>query len=68
MSVCSGRLRSFGEQLRDHLGIQGGAAAGDAAQRVEELVHPPDPVLQQVADRADTVGEQLGGVGSLDVL
>ena len=38
------------------------------SQRVEELVDVRDPVLEQVADRARPVGQQVVGVGDLDVL
>ena len=40
----------------------------DAAHGVDEVVDVHDPVLQQVADAAAAVGEQLGRVGLLDVL
>ena len=57
------------EQLADDLGIDGRAAIGDPGQRVHELLDPPDPVLEQIADAASTAGvEQLGRVGRLHVL
>ena len=52
----------------DHLGVQGGAAGGDAAQCVDELLHAGDAVLEQVADAAGAVGEQLAGVLPFHVL
>ena len=55
-------------QLGDHLGIEGGPAAGDAPQGVHELADVADAVLEQVADAAGAVGEQLGRVLALDVL
>ena len=56
------------EQLGDGLGVERRAALGDAADGVDELAHVGDAVLEQVADAAAPVGEQLGGVGPLDVL
>jgi hypothetical protein len=56
------------EQLRDDLGVEGGAAPGDAAHRVDEVVDVDDPVLEQIADAAAALGEQLGRVRVLDVL
>src|SRR5215469_8550141 len=47
------------EQLGHHLGVHDGAAAGHGADRVDELVVVEHPVLEQVADRACLVGEQL---------
>ena len=55
-------------ELGDDLGIERRAAAGDAAQRVHELGDVADAVLEQVADAAGAVGEQLGRVLPLDVL
>src|SRR5262249_3402732 len=40
----------------------------DASHRVDELVDVHDPVIEQVADAAAPVCEQLGGVAVLDVL
>ena len=56
------RPAAAGEELRDHLGVEGGAAGRDPVERVDELVHPADAVLEQVADAAGAVGEQLGRV------
>ena len=50
------------EQLADHLPVQHGAAAGHPAQRLDELVVAEHPVLEQVADPAGLVGDQLAGV------
>ena len=57
-----------GEQLADDLGVQGGAAGGDAVDGGEELVQVGDAVLEQLADAAAAVGEEVGGVGAFDVL
>ena len=49
----------------------GSSAVPPEATRTEgldELAHVGDAVLQQVADPRRTVGQQLGGVPSLDVL
>ncbi len=59
-------LATRAEQRRDHLGVEGGAARGDPAQRVEEVVDVEDPVLEQVAEAAP--GDQLDRVPGLDVL
>src|SRR3954454_13383413 len=48
------------EELPDDLRIERCAAPGDAADGVDERVDLHDPVLQQVADAAAPVGEQLG--------
>ena len=55
-------------ELGDHLGIERGAAASDAAQRVHELADVADAVLEQVADAARAIREELRGVLPLDVL
>ena len=47
------------EELRDDLGVERGAAGGDALHRVDELAHVGDAVLEQVADAAAAVGQQL---------
>ena len=57
-----------GEELRDDLRIERGAALGDPADGVDELVHVHHAVLQQVADAAPSVREKLGRVLLLDVL
>jgi hypothetical protein len=54
--------------LGDHFGIHGGAAGRDAAQGADEFGHPADAVLEEVADAAAAVGEELAGVLALDVL
>ncbi len=56
------------EELADHLGVEGGAAGGDPGQRVGELGHVGDPVLEQVADAGGAALQQLGRVPGLDVL
>ena len=69
VSVASGSsARAAGQQLGDHLRVHRGAAGGDPADRVDELVGVEHPVLEQVADAAAAVGEQLPGVELLDVL
>ena len=55
-------------ELGDHLGIERRAAASDPAQGVHELADVADAVLQQVADAAGAVREELGRVLALDVL
>jgi hypothetical protein len=57
-----------GEQLGDDVGVECGAAAGDPANRLEEVGHMHHAVLEQVADAAPAIGQQLRGVGRLDVL
>jgi hypothetical protein len=62
---CRGSCQRIGpaacaQQLADHLGVQDGAAAGDPADRLDELADICDPVLEQVADAARGSGEQLG--------
>ena len=47
-----GRGAPTGDELGDHLRVHRGAAAGDAADGVDELGGVGDPVLQQVADAA----------------
>ncbi len=56
------------EELRDDLGIERRAAVRDAPDGVDEVGDVHHAVLQQVADAAVAVGEQLGRVGLLDVL
>ena len=56
------------EELADHLRVEGGAAGGDPGQRVGELGHVGDPVLEQVADPGGAALQQPGGVPGLDVL
>lgn len=41
--------------MGDDFGVHGGAASGYSAQRVDELVHPADAVLEEVADAATVV-------------
>ena len=58
-SRVSGRVRV--KQLRDDLRVDGRAAVRHPVQRVEELLDPADPLLEQVAEPGDAAGEQLGG-------
>ena len=57
-----------GQQFGDHLRVEGRAAGRDPLQGVQELVDPPHPVLEQIADSARAAGQQFDGVGILDVL
>jgi hypothetical protein len=54
------------QQPGDDLRVHRGAAVRDPLDRVGELGAVEDPVLEQVADRARAVGEQLAGVQLLD--
>ena len=56
------------EQQRDDLGVQRGAAVGDAAHGVGERVHVGDAVLEQVARALGGLRQQVQRVGLLDVL
>jgi hypothetical protein len=56
------------EQLPDDLGVERGAAAGNPAHRVDELVGADDAVLEEVAHPARVVLQQPPGVGRLDPL
>ena len=56
------------QQLGHDLGVERGAAGGHPAQRVQEVGHLGDPVLEQVADAAGLDRQQFGGVALLDVL
>ena len=55
-------------ELGDHLRVEGRTAAGDAPQRIHELADVADAVLEQVADAAGPIGQQLRRVLPLDVL
>ena len=71
VSPLSGELASPAlrvHQPLDDLRVEGGAAARDVAQGADELVDVRDPLLEQVAEPRDAVGEQLEGVVLLDVL
>jgi hypothetical protein len=57
-----------GDELSHDLGVERGAALGDAAYGVEEVADVPDPLLQEIAHGAVTVGEKLGRVRLLHVL
>ena len=58
----------LGEQLGDDLGVHDRAAGRHPADRVDELAHVHHPVLEQVADAATLVRQQLAGVERLHVL
>jgi hypothetical protein len=57
-----------GKQLRDDIRVHDGAARRDLPHRVDELAHVGYPILEQVADAAIGVGEQLSRVQLLDML
>jgi hypothetical protein len=59
---------SSADQLRHHLRINHRSTGGNAAHGVDHLVHVGDAVLEQVADAAGAVLQQLHGVMWLDVL
>lgn len=54
------RVRSDG----DDLGVERRTARSNPFQRVEELVDPADPVLEQMAEPARTPGRQFGAYDS----
>jgi len=56
-----------GQQQPDHLGVDGRAPAGHPVQRLEELLDPAHPLLEQVAQPRGATGQQVGGEGLLDV-
>ena len=56
------------DKAPDHVGIEGGAAAGDALDRAHELGHVTDTVLEQIADSRRVVTDELEQVGGLEVL
>src|SRR5262249_50627808 len=56
------------DELRDDLGVERGAAAGNATDRVEEVVDVHDAVFQQVAEAAALVGEEAPRALHLDCL
>src|SRR5579875_2481136 len=56
------------EELCDDFRVECGSAGCDPAHGLDELVDVHDPVLEQVADAAASVGEELVGVCVLDVL
>ena len=60
--------RLASHQALDDLRVQGRAAAGHGLQRTDQLVDLADPLLQQVAEPGDAVGEQVERVVLLDVL
>jgi hypothetical protein len=62
------RRAAAGEELGHHLRVERGPAGRDPVQRVQELLHPAHPVLEQVADPARAAAEEFGRVGRLDVL
>ncbi|GII05350.1 hypothetical protein Pta02_73580 [Planobispora takensis] len=59
---------SRGQELGDDLRIEDGLAGGDPRQRVHEVAHVGDAVLEQIADSVRARREQLRGESRLDVL
>ena len=57
-----------GHELCHDLGIEGGAAGGDAYEGIRELADVGHPVLEQIADAACSVRQELARVLRLDVL
>jgi hypothetical protein len=55
-------------ELGDDLRVQGGAAGRHPVHRVQEVADVLDPVLEQVAERAGGLRQQVGGVALLHVL
>src|SRR5579872_6791821 len=62
------RVPAARQQLGDHLRVQRTAARRDPVERVEEVRHVGDPVLEQVPDSTGAAGDQLGRVPLLDPL
>lgn len=56
------------QELRHHIGVHRAAARGHAAHAVDELAAVEDAVLEQIADPARTVRQQLTGVELFHVL
>jgi hypothetical protein len=56
------------EQLRDHFGVEGGAAGGHPSYGVDELGHVGHAVLEQVAESPGVRCDQVCRVALLDVL
>ena len=59
-------MRARSEEPADDLGVERGAAGGDARQGVEEVVDVEHAVLEQVAEAAG--GHEVDRVAGLDVL
>ena len=62
------RRPATNDELAHDLGVEGHAALGDPAHGFDEVADVAHSLLEQVADSADAVGEQLRRVGVLDVL
>ena len=60
--------RGCAEHPAHHFGIEHGTAGRDAPQRARDLAEVGDPVLEQIADTARVVADQLERVARLDVL
>ena len=56
------------DELGDHLGVDHRPTGGDPLHRLDHLADVGDPVLEQVADPAGPVLQELDGVVWLDVL
>ena len=63
-----GALVLGGEELGDDGGVHGGAAGGDSVDGFDELADVEEAVLEEVADGAGVVGEELAGVELFDML
>ena len=64
VSAASGSYSFPHQQLGDDFRVERGAPRRDPAQRVKELGHVGDAVLQQVTDAAGVGGEQLAAYRS----
>src|SRR4051794_30159618 len=53
------RVGVAGEERGDDVRVDDGSAAGDAADRVEEVVEVGDAVLEQVAQPGSALAEQV---------
>ena len=68
VNVASGSRPTPGEQLGHDLRVEHRPAGGHPLQRVGKIIERADAILEEVADAASPVGEQIAGVGLLDVL
>src|SRR5262249_9787638 len=59
---------TLGDELRYHVWVQCRPATRHTLDRVDEVADVHDAVLEQVANAAAALSEQLGGVGRLYVL
>src|SRR4051794_32067001 len=68
VSSRNGSLARGPDELRDDAWIQGGPAGGHPPDGVGELVGVRDAVLEEIADALGGLGDQVHGVGRLEVL